>query len=90
MARRWYGRPMRVTMDGAGRVVIPKAVREELALDAGVALELTVEDGRLVLEQELADISHEALDGRPVLVSDRPMPPLTAEDVRAVVERLRR
>ncbi len=77
-------------MDGAGRVVIAKAVREALGLKAGEALEFRVEEGRLVLEHESADIWHEVRDGRPVLVSGRERPPLTAEDVRAVLERVRR
>lgn len=45
---------MRVTIDAAGRVVVPKAVpkavREQLHLDAGTPLDLCVRDGRLELE----------------------------------------
>ncbi len=35
---------MNVTIDKAGRVVIPAAVRERLGLRAGTVLELSVED----------------------------------------------
>jgi len=35
---------MTVTIDKAGRVVIPAAVRERLGFEAGTSLELTVED----------------------------------------------
>jgi len=34
-----------ITVDGAGRVVIPKEIREELHLEAGTSLEI-VSDGR--------------------------------------------
>ncbi len=40
---------MTVTIDKAGRVVIPAAVRERLGLRAGTALELSVEDAAIRL-----------------------------------------
>ena len=38
---------MRTTIDKAGRLVVPKAIRDELGLEAGVELELSARDGRL-------------------------------------------
>jgi AbrB family looped-hinge helix DNA binding protein len=38
-----------VTMDSAGRVILPAAVRRELALAAGTTLNLEVVDGAIVL-----------------------------------------
>jgi len=38
-----------VTLDKAGRIVIPKAVRDELRLERGDALELESEGGRVTL-----------------------------------------
>lgn len=35
---------MRTTIDKAGRVVIPASVRERLGLEAGTALEVTVDE----------------------------------------------
>jgi AbrB family looped-hinge helix DNA binding protein len=40
---------MIVTIDKAGRVVIPAAVRDRLGLEAGTPLELTVEDAGIRL-----------------------------------------
>ncbi len=40
---------MTVTIDKAGRVVIPAAVRERLGLRAGTTLELSVEDAAIRL-----------------------------------------
>jgi AbrB family looped-hinge helix DNA binding protein len=41
-----------VSIDKFGRVLIPKKVREQLALQAGGALELSVEAGKLILSPE--------------------------------------
>ena len=40
------------TIDGAGRLVVPKPVRERLRLVAGTRLHITEEDDRLVLSPE--------------------------------------
>lgn len=39
-----------VTVDGAGRLVIPKAIRDQLGLHAGRSLEIRTEGERVVLE----------------------------------------
>jgi len=39
-----------VTIDKAGRVVIPKTVRDELRLEPGDALQLESEGGRVILQ----------------------------------------
>ncbi|MCP3981237.1 MAG: AbrB/MazE/SpoVT family DNA-binding domain-containing protein [bacterium] len=38
---------MITTMDAAGRLVVPKAIREEAGLRPGEPLEVTVHDGRV-------------------------------------------
>jgi len=38
---------MRVTIDAAGRLVVPKGLRDELGFAAGTQLELEAIDGRL-------------------------------------------
>jgi AbrB family looped-hinge helix DNA binding protein len=42
---------MRSTIDKAGRVVIPAAIREKAGLTAGTALEVTVEDTAVRIER---------------------------------------
>src|SRR6266849_5315465 len=41
---------MRTTIDAAGRVVVPKALRDALGLGAGQAVEITIADGRLEID----------------------------------------
>jgi len=38
-----------LTLDKAGRVIIPKTLRDEMHLEAGDTLELEAEDGRITL-----------------------------------------
>ncbi|MDQ3319435.1 MAG: AbrB/MazE/SpoVT family DNA-binding domain-containing protein, partial [Actinomycetota bacterium] len=41
---------MRTTIDRAGRLVVPKPLRDELGLQPGQELELQARDGRLEVE----------------------------------------
>lgn len=45
-----YHGAMSTTIDAAGRVVIPKALRERLGLGAGSEVELREYDGRIEIE----------------------------------------
>lgn len=81
---------MRATIDGAGRLVVPKALRDLLGLRAGQALDMAVHDGRLVVEP--APTSMHLQEG-PVgvrAVPDEPLPALTVDEVRATLEQTRR
>lgn len=64
--------PMMVTIDRAGRVVIPKDVRERLDIDANASLELTVEGDSLRLTPaRRAGRRIVEVDGWPVLEAVR-------------------
>ena len=41
---------MKTTLDDAGRLVVPKALRQALGLKAGQALEIRAVDGKLEIE----------------------------------------
>jgi AbrB family looped-hinge helix DNA binding protein len=81
---------MQTTIDSAGRVVIPKSLRDELGFKAGQRLELSAVDGRLEIEHPVTPMRLERRSGRLVAVSDRPLPELTQELVRETLEQVRR
>jgi len=81
---------MRVAIDGVGRIVIPKQMREELGIDGPTELELTEHDGTLELTVPYMKAHLEVRDGFAVIVPDEPVPPMTAEMVREEIERSRR
>jgi AbrB family looped-hinge helix DNA binding protein len=81
---------MRTAIDSAGRVVIPKSLRDALGLTAGQSLEIDERDGRLEIvpaptPMRLVDEG----DGVAAAV-DADMPVLTGEMVRDTLERVRR
>jgi AbrB family looped-hinge helix DNA binding protein len=79
---------MRTTIDAAGRLVVPKRLRDQLGLSAGTELELDAVDGRL----EITVPSRVRVEQGPRglrFVADAPGP-LDAETVRRLIERGRR
>jgi AbrB family looped-hinge helix DNA binding protein len=81
---------MIATIDGAGRIVVPKRLREELGFKAGQELELSAVDGRLEVEHPTTPMRLEKRRGRLVAVTDREMPTLTSDLVRETLEQTRR
>jgi len=81
---------MRTTIYAAGRIVVPKRLREELGLRPGQALELEVTDGRLQVEIASIDIRLERHRHGPVAVPQEDIPTLTADLVRQTLEHTRR
>lgn len=81
---------MRTTIDGAGRVVIPKALREELGLRGGQEIEVTLRDGHVEIEP--APTSMRLVRRKGVLTAEpeTSLPRLTAGEVRDVLDRARR
>jgi bifunctional DNA-binding transcriptional regulator/antitoxin component of YhaV-PrlF toxin-antitoxin module len=77
-------------MDSVGRLVVPKALRSELGITGPTELEVVARDG--VIELAVADVPARVEDqaGGPVIVTDTPMAPLTVEEVRAAIDRVRR
>lgn len=86
----WYSAPMRTAIDRAGRIVVPKALRDALGLTPGQPLDITVRDGRLEVEPVPTPMHLERRGKRIVAVPDTEVPPLTADTVRDALERVRR
>lgn len=81
---------MKTTIDAGGRVVIPKEVRDALGLRAGQTVDVAVLDGRISIDVSGVGMHLEVMDGVPVAIPEAPLPPLTADLVRATIEQLRR
>jgi AbrB family looped-hinge helix DNA binding protein len=90
-----YGRGslngMRATIDRAGRIVVPKSIRDRLMLAGGEELEVDEIDGRIVIGRTPRDV--ELVETRHGLLAADPradLPGLGPADVREVLERTRR
>jgi len=81
---------MRTTIDGAGRIVVPKALRRALGLAENQELEIRAVDGRLEVEPVATPMRLVRPGKGLVAVSEHELPELTAEAVRAALESVRR
>ena len=81
---------MKATIDAAGRIVVPKSLRQALGLKPGQVLELRAGDGRLEVEIAPTSMTLQKRGKGVVAVPEGELPPLTAEQVRDTLERVRR
>ncbi|HTO11196.1 MAG TPA: AbrB/MazE/SpoVT family DNA-binding domain-containing protein [Candidatus Binatia bacterium] len=81
---------MRVAIDAAGRLVIPKSLRQALGLKPGQELEIRAGDGRLEIEIAPTPMRLRKRGRGVVAVPASALPALTAEQVRDTLERVRR
>lgn len=78
---------METTIDRAGRIVVPKTLRESLGLSAGTRVEITASGDGLLLRPVGPETRVVHRRGRPVLEAEGPVEPLTVDAVRELVER---
>ncbi|MGH3616317.1 MAG: AbrB/MazE/SpoVT family DNA-binding domain-containing protein [Pseudonocardia sp.] len=81
---------MRTTIDAAGRVVIPKQLREAADLEPGQELEIVERDGRIEIEPVAPRMRLVERDGFLAAEIEGEVQPITPEQVRDVLERTRR
>jgi AbrB family looped-hinge helix DNA binding protein len=81
---------MKSTIDAAGRIVVPKSLRQALGLKPGQPLEIRAGDGRLEIEIAATPMQLRKRGKGMVAVPDAELPVLTAELVRETLERVRR
>lgn len=81
---------MQTTIDKAGRVVLPLALREALGLTHGGRVDIVAEDGRIVISPQPVDKQLVERNGVVVCVPDQPLPQLDASAVREMLEATRR
>lgn len=77
------------TIDAAGRLVIPKAIRQQAALVPGAPLEIRFRDGRVEIEPAPLRVRIERRGQVAVAVPSRPVPNVTPEEVEGVRRTLR-
>jgi AbrB family looped-hinge helix DNA binding protein len=81
---------MQTTIDAAGRIVVPKSLRQQLGLTPGQVLEIRASDGRLEVEVAPTPMILRKRGKGIVAVPKADLPPLSADLVRETLERLRR
>jgi AbrB family looped-hinge helix DNA binding protein len=81
---------MKVAIDAAGRILVPKPLREALGLQPGQLLEIRAGEGRLEIEIAPTPMRLEKRGKGVVAVPETDLPALTAEEVRETLERTRR
>jgi AbrB family looped-hinge helix DNA binding protein len=79
---------MRATIDGAGRLVVPKALRDELGFAAGTELELAAVNGALEVRVPSRVRIEDGPHGLHFVADDADQ--LTDEQVRKLIEKSRR
>jgi AbrB family looped-hinge helix DNA binding protein len=80
---------MRTTIDKAGRVVVPRALRRATGLEAGSEVEIRANGGRIEMEAAPLDVRLERRGGVVVAVPVRPVPGMASAAVEGTVSSLR-
>ena len=80
---------MQITIDKAGRLVVPEAVREEARLHPATRVRFRVRDGRIETEQLPLAIALERRGSVVAAVLEGERPLLSASDVEETAARLR-
>lgn len=81
---------MTVTMDSAGRLVIPKELRKEAELEPGVPLEIRCRDGLIEIAPKALDVTFEREGPFLVAQPKHPVPTLTNAMVNRTIAKIRR
>jgi AbrB family looped-hinge helix DNA binding protein len=78
---------MRVTVDSAGRVVLPKPIRDAAGLAGGQEVEVRIAGAIIEIEPVQPEVRLRTRPGRlPVLEVDGAVEPVTDDDVRVGLE----
>jgi AbrB family looped-hinge helix DNA binding protein len=81
---------MKTAIDTAGRIVVPKPLRDELGLRPGQRLDIRAEDGRLEIAIAATPMALKRRGKGVVAVPDVQLPTLTSAQVREILDKTRR
>ncbi len=81
---------MTITIDSAGRVVVPKAIRDRLGLSGGEQIEVSERDGVILLSPRSTQVRLTETSNGLAAVPEQDLPPLTDDLVRNTLDRTRR
>ena len=80
---------MKTTIDRAGRLIVPKPIRERLRLIDGGPVDVEEHDGTIEVRPVPVEVAIVQTPQGPVASPTRPLPPLTDAMVRDTLERTR-
>jgi AbrB family looped-hinge helix DNA binding protein len=86
----WHYSGVKTAIDSAGRVIVPKALRDELGLEPGRKLEISARDGALVIEPVPTKVALVRRGKGVIAKPSTPLPKLTQQEVRDALEGARR
>jgi AbrB family looped-hinge helix DNA binding protein len=81
---------MKTTIDAAGRLVVPKKIRDEAGISPGSELTIRVADGVIEIEPAPLEVRLVRRGGLTVAVPRRRIPPLAEAEVAKTLARVRR
>jgi AbrB family looped-hinge helix DNA binding protein len=80
---------MKVTIDRAGRMVVPRALRAQLRIEPGAELEARVEGGELIARPVGPEVVLVEENGRLVATTNPPSGPMTTDDLLHLIDESR-
>ncbi len=81
--------PITITIDRAGRLVIPKELRDQAGIETGMPLQVTCREGRIEIEPRRRPIRIEKRGRLQVAVSVEEGEPLTTSTIQKTQARVR-
>jgi AbrB family looped-hinge helix DNA binding protein len=78
-----------VRMNREGRLVVPRSIRDEAGISAGMPLRIRVRDGRIEIDPPTARYRTVKRHGFLVAEPVGPLPPLSNTEARSTLRRLR-
>jgi len=80
---------VQTTIDSAGRLVLPKTVRDEAGIQPGMTLKITVQEGRIEIEPVPCEVRIVQRGPLYIAVPVEDGPSLTEETVERVLREIR-